>query len=377
MGLFEFIAKSRSGVYKNTSENRRLHRVGQRYGEQRQLADEGELIPGMPNSTKVNLKKYLSDKIKKQVDDYIVNVSTTPGWNNSEQVSLMVKVVQKHFNEAFDDMTKAQRAYWVELAKRLLGRMESLNAGGDKEEFVKPEETPKPTLKEHVDSLEQTEKAKNIFEQAAQKYGIEHGKPMSIDRADRKHANPKFLTLVDGSFRPYTSNCQTCVVAYELRKRGYDVEAKGVGVKPKSYVNNFQREMAYDSTFAFADKGIDLIRPNFTGEIKSNTDKGRRQFRVKIFDAIKEQGTYFLSFKNKGRQSGHIVVLEHTTNNFLLIDPQANRRIDLKSDEFMQYLAGVDVTHKNNRLFRVNDLTFKPEVFSVMEKANTEPDIYD
>ena len=225
--------------------------------------------------------------------------------------------------------------------------------------------------------LNRRKKAKDAFEQAAQKHGIEHGKPMSIDRADRKHANPKFLTLVDGSFRPYTSNCQTCVVAYELRKRGYDVEAKGVGVKPKSYVNNFQREMAYDSTFAFADKDIDLIRPNFMGEIKSNTDKGRRQFRVKIFDAIKEQGTYFLSFKNKGRQSGHIVVLEHTTNNLLLIDPQSNKRIDLKSDEFMQYLAGVDVTHKNNRLFRVNDLTFKPEVFSVMEKANTEPDIYD
>lgn len=367
MGLFEFIIKSRSGVYKNTSENRRLHRVGQRYGEQRQLADEGELIPGMPNSTKVNLKKYLSDKIKKQVDDYIVNVSTTPGWNNPEQVSLMVKVVQKHFNEAFDDMTKAQRAYWVELAKRLLGQMESLNAGGDKEESVKLEETPKPTLKERVDN----------FEQAAQRYRIERGKPMSIDRADRKHANPKFLTLVDGSFRPYTSNCQTCVVAYELRKRGYDVEAKGVGVKPKSYVNNFQREMAYDSTFAFADKDIDLIRPNFTGEIKSNTDKGRGQFRVKIFDAIKEQGTYFLSFKNKGRQSGHIVVLEHTANNLLLIDPQADKRVDLESDEFMQYLTGVDVAYRANRLFRVNDLTFKPEVFSVVEKTNTEPDIYD
>lgn len=367
MGLFEFIAKSRSGVYVNTSENRRLHRVGQKYGGQKQLEDEGELIPGMPNSTKVNLKKYLSAKIKKQVDDYITDLSTLPGWNNSEQVASMVKIAQKHFNETFDNMTKAQRAYWVELAKRLLERMES----------VKTEETSKPTLKERVDNFEQTEKAKDAFEQAAQKYGIEHGKPMSIDRADRKHANPKWCTLVDGSFRPYVSNCQTCVVAYELRKRGYDVEAKGVGVKPKSYINNFQREMAYDSTFTFADKSIDLIRPNLTGEIKSNTDKGRRQFRMKIFDAIKEQGTYFLSFKNKGRQSAHIVVLEHTTNNLLLIDPQSNRRIDLESGEFMQYLAGVDVTYRANRLFRVNDLTFKPEVFSVVEKANTEPDIYD
>lgn len=376
MGLFEFIAKSRSGVYKDTSENRRLHRVGQRYGEQRQLADEGELIPGMPNSTKVNLKKYLSEKLKKQVDDYIAKLSNIPAvWNNSEQMVVLLKTLQRSFNKNFDGLTKSQRAYWVEMAKRFLGRIESLNAGSDKEESVKPEETPKPTSKEHVDSLEQTEKAKNAFEQAAQKYGIEHGKPMSIDRADRKHANPKFLTLVDGSFRPYTSNCQTCVVAYELRKRGYDVEAKGVGVKSKSYINNFQREMAYDSTFSFADKNINLIRPNFTGEIKSNTNKGRRQFQVKIFDAIKEQGTYFLSFKNRGRQTAHIVVLEHTANNFLLIDPQADKRIDLESDEFMQYLAEVDVTYRANRLFRVNDLTFKPEVFSVVEKANTEPDI--
>lgn len=330
----------------------------------------------MPNSTKVNLKKYLSEKLKKQVDDYIAKLSNIPEvWNNSERMAMLLKTLQRSFNKNFDGLTKAQRAYWVEMAKRFLGRMESLNAGGDKEESVKPEETPKPTLKEHVDSLEQTEKAKDAFEQAAQKYGIEHGKPMSIDRADRKHANPKFLTLVDGSFRPYTSNCQTCVVAYELRKRGYDVEAKGVGVKSKSYINNFQREMAYDSTFSFADKNINLIRPNFTGEIKSNTNKGRRQFQEKIFDAIKEQGTYFLSFKNRGQQTGHIVVLEHTTNNFLLIDPQADKRIDLKSDEFMQYLTGVDVVYRANRLFRVNDLTFKPEVFSVVEKANTELDI--
>lgn len=32
MGLTEYIFKARSGVYKDTPENRRLHRVGQRYG---------------------------------------------------------------------------------------------------------------------------------------------------------------------------------------------------------------------------------------------------------------------------------------------------------------------------------------------------------
>lgn len=33
MGLTEYIFKSRSGIYKDNAENRRLHRVGQRYGE--------------------------------------------------------------------------------------------------------------------------------------------------------------------------------------------------------------------------------------------------------------------------------------------------------------------------------------------------------
>lgn len=369
MGLFEFIAKSRSGVYKDTPENRRLHRVGQRYGGQRQLEDEGELIPGMPNSIKVNLKKYLSAKIKNEVDGYIDTISTTPIWNDPARLVSTMMMYQKLFNKRFDNLTKAQRAYWVELVKRFLERMETLNAGGSEEEPVKVEEKPKTTPKKTDD------KAESAFEQAARKHGIEHGRPMSIDRADRKHANPKYLTLVDGSFRPYTSNCQTCVVAYELRKRGYDVEAKGVGVKPKSYINDFQRDTAYDSTFSFADEDIDLIRPNFKGEIKSNTDKGRRQFREKILDAIKEQGTYFFSFKNKGRRSAHIVVLEHSGDNLLLIDPQANRRVDLKSGEFMQYLLGVDVVYKANQLFRVDNLTFKPEVFSVVEKANTESDI--
>lgn len=52
MSLFEFIAKSRSGVYKDTSENRRLHRVGQRYG-QRKIVDEGN------NGTKLSSKENI------------------------------------------------------------------------------------------------------------------------------------------------------------------------------------------------------------------------------------------------------------------------------------------------------------------------------
>lgn len=36
MGLFKYIVKSRSGVYKDNSENRRLHRAGLQYGQKKQ-----------------------------------------------------------------------------------------------------------------------------------------------------------------------------------------------------------------------------------------------------------------------------------------------------------------------------------------------------
>lgn len=67
MGLFEYIVKSRSGVYKDNPENRRLHRVGQRYGE-RKIVDEsnsGTKFPSKETLARWNdRKKSLGDKYK-------------------------------------------------------------------------------------------------------------------------------------------------------------------------------------------------------------------------------------------------------------------------------------------------------------------------
>lgn len=147
--------------------------------------------------------------------------------------------------------------------------MESLNAGGDKEESVKPEETPKPTLKERVDNFEQKEKAKNIFEQAAQKYGIERGVPMPIGLADSKHANPKFRTLVDGSFRPYTSNCQTCVVAYEHSNDDVDKVIEAISKHYKVVRVKYQTP---DKFAGYSGNIVNVELPNGEiGEMQVNT----------------------------------------------------------------------------------------------------------
>ena len=50
--------------------------------------------------------------------------------------------------------------------------------------------------------------------------GVAKGKPMSVEEADHKHANPLFTTS-----KSYRINCQTCSPAYMLRTRGFDITA--------------------------------------------------------------------------------------------------------------------------------------------------------
>lgn len=60
------IEKSRSGVYQDTPENRRLHRVGQRYGEAKKPEEKkgGDNTKGVAIATsKAGIKAFLSGKI--------------------------------------------------------------------------------------------------------------------------------------------------------------------------------------------------------------------------------------------------------------------------------------------------------------------------
>ncbi|MDE6677560.1 MAG: hypothetical protein K2K02_00830, partial [Ruminococcus sp.] len=61
---------------------------------------------------------------------------------------------------------------------------------------------------------------------------IKRGNPMTFDEADHMSVNPNFTTK-DSSYR---ENCQTCVVAYEARLRGYNVEANPMKRGSMSYV---------------------------------------------------------------------------------------------------------------------------------------------
>ena len=57
----------------------------------------------------------------------------------------------------------------------------------------------------------------------AKALGMKKGEPMSFADADTGRENPYFEKGVNNG---YSHNCQTCTVTHELRRRGFDIEAK-------------------------------------------------------------------------------------------------------------------------------------------------------
>ena len=81
------------------------------------------------------------------------------------------------------------------------------------------------------------------------------GKPMSIDRADQSNANPLFAQRED-----CRNNCQSCVPAYEMRRRGYDVEAL-------PFASEAQQHVRKDTTLAWINPALPVLvcRGGFIG----------------------------------------------------------------------------------------------------------------
>lgn len=213
------IMKSRSGVYSDTAENRRKHRVGQKYGAEKQPEDdekaekkeadpekeleavnkviaainEGKLnLPAaevmklsekkqkledekkqaekinagvkaneekineaqkkenkpepkkeeteesytrvkfedVPNSGKVNLKKYLSEKVRKGVDEKWSNIKNIP----TDNLKKMEKGLVNNLNKNFEAIKKSQRAELLYSIMIVKGELEKRGKESQKKE---------------------------------------------------------------------------------------------------------------------------------------------------------------------------------------------------------------------------------------------------
>ena len=191
---------------------------------------------------------------------------------------------------------------------------------------------------------------------------ITRGKPMSHEEAS-KGANPHY-----GSSPYYNENCQSCVMAYELRLRGYNVEAKGRNVSlvfastvkdpSKEFekgVNAYQHNLANNQALGWKDSSVNT--PKWTEDASVNTPKRAGDFLNKN---IKEGERHFLSMRWKGGGSHIIAVSKDNSGNLVAHDPQNNvttTGIKEIRAKYLDRLAYKGMMGRPPKLLRVDNLT--------------------
>lgn len=160
-------------------------------------------------------------------------------------------------------------------------------------------------------------------------------------------------------YKAYCWNCQRCVIAYEMRRRGYDVEADAYDEDDRlGYShNNLKR-----SFLNFTD---DMVH-DYDRRPDGNLYSGKGQlFKAMESDMMKEpEGSRFiLDWDWKGENSGHTVNAEKHNGNIIVYDSQNG-----KTHSFKEYLN----LHSNIRprtitWVKTNDLKLSGDLKGVVK----------
>lgn len=195
--------------------------------------------------------------------------------------------------------------------------------------------------------------------------GVKPGDPMTREEADKGKANPNYLK--GGG---YYTNCQSCVVAYEARRRGYDVITK-----PNTRGSALDK-LSRASHEAWIDPKTGKTPERPTPNENVRTPK---QCRNMLENTIQPGERYTFGHSWKGRsRSGHIICADKDSNgNLRLFDPQNGTT--MMGKDIDNYLSRVKYTttvmgYKINcspRLLRVDNLVINPAYANDIMEAKT------
>ena len=160
------------------------------------------------------------------------------------------------------------------------------------------------------------------------------GSPMSHEQADSGNVNPGY----ESGLNKYDENCPSCAMAYELRRRGYNVEAMGYNEENDKHAwLNSKPELAWVDP--------ETNKPPKKINIKGDADS----ISVELNSRIKDGERYHLLL-NWPNDVSHVVVAEKDSNGKLRIyDPQKNEYKSL--DDCMELVNkndGIDLYRVDN-----------------------------
>ncbi len=221
--------------------------------------------------------------------------------------------------------------------------------------------------------VEKTVEELSDTEQLAKSIGITIGNPMTHEQADMKHPNPHYTEGEE-----YRVNCQSCVVAYELRRRGYPVEAFG------KTTGGMGEKLSYSTQSAWLDADGNIPTPIICKqEVKSRTIDRRgyvRRVYTTVDDVWKDimskttdAGRYHLSWYWEGKDCGHIITMETLKDGIRrFYDPQTG----LEAKNILPWIRRKNKVafdlKKGIRAYRVDTLQPNPLIVKgVVKKAGT------
>lgn len=156
---------------------------------------------------------------------------------------------------------------------------------------------------------------------------------MSIEE-DVKRINPLFEDVTDQS----KHNCVLCSVTYDLRRRGYDVTAKGAGI---GYYN-------------------DEVEPWYNNKIKYKEVEKNRYAPISpetIMTALKTEGGRGIVNVNWKGGGGHAMAYDNDGGSLKIIDGQTGKVLTTEKD-VKKYLANAVATE----YARTDNLTINPKL---------------
>lgn len=206
---------------------------------------------------------------------------------------------------------------------------------------------------------------------------VKRGKIMTRKEANEQRGNPKIKLYLEGrktrdrrltaEYQTYTTNCQTCVVAFEARLRGYDVEAL------PNTKNETIRKLSRKTNLAWIDPKTGK-NPVY---IKDDTAITPKKYFKFLQEIIKEKERYTIEFTWKGSgSSGHIISLDRDDDGKLrFYDPQIGRSYnEAQIQEYLKNLKYVTTVYGTKiptvpKILRIDDKYFDKEVVNKILKG--------
>ena len=212
-------------------------------------------------------------------------------------------------------------------------------------------------------------KARQRYNEAIDRYGFSSQEFLDANKAldDAQRSYKKAQREQNG----YRINCQTCVVANEARRRGYDVQATA------NTTGSTNARVARQTNLAWIDRATGKHPDYIIYDGEGKEDYAGRPIPtyaryVKWLEGegtIEEGSRYTIEFWWKGRSSsGHIVSIERTSEGLRMYDPQCGESYDengireyLKRVKYKSSIRGTQIAD-GPQLLKVSDYDFDLDI---------------